>query len=82
VQGGLRGVLTGGLAGAQQLQHPVEFGHRLQGVPPDRFEAEDEFGGRIAHPVWRRLGLNRDHRHVVRDHIVQLAGDPGSLLEQ
>ena len=38
--------------------------------------------GKPADPVRRAVGLHGDHRHVVGDDVVQLAGDPGALLQQ
>ena len=39
-------------------------------------------GGLLGRPVGGGLGLDGDDRHVVGDHVVQLAGDPAALLEQ
>ena len=72
-----RGVLA---AGAQHAQHAAQLGQAGQRARPDLTEALHQLRRRIGGLVGRRLGLDRDHRHVVGDHVVQLAGDPGPLF--
>ncbi len=92
VEGGLRGV-RGGLAplrcvqrvrvlGAQHAQHPAQLGERLQRVLPDAGEVLLQLVRRVLDEEGGDLGLDGDHRHVVRHHVVQLARDAAALLQQ
>ena len=69
-------------AGAQHAQHAAQLGQPGQRAGPDLAEALHQLRRRIGGLVGRRLGLDRDHRHVVGDHVVQLPGDALPLLEQ
>jgi hypothetical protein len=82
VQAGLRrGVLCAAVR-SQQAEHPPQLGERVECVGADGAEAADQLLRRVRHPVRRGLGLDRDHGHVVRDHIVQLPGEAGAFLQQ
>ena len=70
------------LAGAQHAEHPAQLGQAGQRAGPDLAEALHQLRLRIGGLVGRRFGLDRDHRHVVGDHVVQLPGDALPLLEQ
>jgi hypothetical protein len=72
----------GGLGVA--AQHPEQAAHlveRLAGGLADGGEVAHAVLGQPADPVGGGLGLDRDHGHVVGDDVVQLAGDPGALLQ-
>ena len=82
VQGGLGRVVLGGLVGPQHPDHPPQLPQPLGGRGPDGGEAPGQLLGGLRDPVGRGLGLDGDDRHVVGDHVVQLARDPGALLQQ
>ena len=69
-----------GLA-AQHPEQPAHVGQRAPGRAGDRGELGLGRLRQLAEPVRRGLRLHRDHRHVVGDHVVHLAGDPGPLLQ-
>jgi hypothetical protein len=79
VQAGQRGQAGPLVPGAQHAEQAAHLGERLAPGVRDR-------GQRLGHPirvgaqhVARPVGLHHHHADVVRDHVVQLAGDPGPL---
>ena len=76
----LRLALSGAVA-AQHAQHAAQIAQSLARRRAERGELLASGGAEAAHPIGRRLGLDGDQRHVVRDDVVHLAGYPGSLLE-
>lgn len=76
------GGLRAGVLRAQHAEHPAQFGQRLDGAATDARQALLQLVGGILGQVHGDLRLHRDHRHVVGDHVVQLAGDPAALLQQ
>ena len=75
------GAVSGAVA-AQHAEHPAQLLEAGQRAGPDLGEALHQFLRRVRRLVGRGLGLDRDHRHVVGDDVVQLPGDALALLEQ
>jgi hypothetical protein len=71
----------GRLVLAQHAEQPPHLGQRLPGHLAQRAELGAGRFRHLAEPVGRGLGLDRDQRQVMGDHIVQFPGDPGPLLE-
>ncbi len=74
--------LRGRVLGAQDTQHPAQFGEGFERVLADAGQILPQLVGGVLHQMRGDLGLDGDHRHVVGDHVVQLAGDPVALLQQ
>ena len=64
---------------AQHAEQPAHLAQRVARGLADRGESLGAFGRHARCRQTGGLGLDRDHRDVVGDHVVQLAGDPGSL---
>lgn len=83
---GLRGLLRAavllGLLAAQHPEQPAHLRQRLPGGRRDRPELVLGLLGNPAEAIGRTGRLNRDHRHVVGDDIMQFTGDAGALLQQ
>ena len=80
---GRPGVGQVGLGQAGVLaQHAEQAAHLGQPGPGGVADGGEPLGARVGQPGRGQpggLGLHRDHRDVVGDHVVQLAGDPGPL---
>jgi hypothetical protein len=64
------------------VQHADEAAHLGEGLPAsggDRAERLDRRLRALPRRVERAVRLHDDHRQAVRDHVVHLAGDPGTL---
>ena len=64
---------------AQHAEHAAHLGQRL---PPGAGDVAQRLPGpfrRAVQGVGRPVGLHDHHADVVRDHVVQFAGDPGPL---
>ena len=70
-------VLLGVLA--EHAEQAAHLGQPRPGGVADRGEPLCARGGQPRRGQPAGLRLHRDHRDVVRDHVVQLAGDPGPL---
>ena len=68
------------IAGAQHAEQPPQLGQRLAAAGLDGAERPAGVAG-VAQQLRPGLGLHDHHRHGVRDHVVQLPGDPGALLD-
>ena len=78
VDAGLRHVLAARVvAGAQQAEQPAHLGQRLPAGAGDGLQRLLGLVGRGVQDVRGAVRLDDHHRHVVGDHVVQLAGDPG-----
>ena len=67
------------IPGAQHAEQPPHLGQRL---PPGLRDRGQRLPGPLrlgAQRVARAVGLHHHHADVVRDHVVQLTGDPGPL---
>ena len=67
---------------AQHAEQPARLGQRVARRRRDRLEAAASVGGELGRRQPRRLALDRDHREMVRDDVVQLARDAGALLHR
>jgi ABC-2 type transport system ATP-binding protein len=65
---------------AQDAEQASHLGQRVAGGVADRGEALAPLGRHVRRRQARRLGLHGDHRDVVGDDVVQLAGDPRAFL--
>ena len=77
---GVTGGAGGGIRLVQQLQDRAELG---QCVPPGPLDGPNRLAGAVGVSFEQRVGelaLHHDQRHPVRHHVMQLAGDPQSLL--
>jgi hypothetical protein len=70
------------LVAAQHPQHAAQFAETAERAGADPGEALGQFLRRVSDLVGSGLGLDGDHRHVVGDDVMQLAGDALALLEQ
>ncbi len=82
VQTWLRGQFAPAAVTAQHRQQPPHLREGLPGAGRDRRELRPYLVGHLADPVGSRVRLDGDHRHVVGDHVVEFAGDPGAFLQQ
>ena len=65
---------------AQHTQHPAQLGQRL---PAGVTDQPERFGGLLGPRGRERgaaVGQANDHRDVMADDVVHLAGHPGSLV--
>jgi hypothetical protein len=60
---------------AEHAEEAAKLGHRLPGRRRDRVGRRGRLGRARGQQRADRLGLHRDQAHVMRDHVVQLAGD-------
>jgi hypothetical protein len=65
---------------AQDAEHRAHLAQRLRAGLLDRLERRAGALGLLVEQVERGAGLDVDERHVVRQHVVQLARDPEALL--
>ena len=61
-------------------EHPAHVGQREAPGGRDRLEGRPRLVGSLLDDPQRATGLDHDHAHVVRDDVVQLAGDPLALV--
>ena len=69
-----------GLLLAQDPEHPAHVGQREAPGGRDRLEGRPGLVRALVDDAQRAARLDHDHAHVVRDHVVQLAGDPLALV--
>ena len=65
---------------AQDSQQPARLGERLPRGGGNRLEAAAGVRGKLRRGQPCSLALDRDHRQMMRDDVMQLAGDAGALL--
>ncbi len=68
-----------GVTGPQHAEQPPHLRERLPAGAGDGLQGLLGLVGGRVHDVGGTVGLDDHHRHVVRDDVVQLAGDPGPL---
>src|SRR5204863_3651013 len=67
------------VAGAQDSEQPAQLDQRLTTARLDRAESAARLL-RVVKQARPGLRLHDHHAHAVRDHVVELAGDPPALL--
>ena len=69
------------LAGAaQHTEHRADLAQRVGARLVDRRQRDPRLAGLLVHQLQGDAGLDVDQRNVVRQHVVQLAGDAQPLL--
>ena len=76
----LRSALADVVVGAQHAEQPAHVHQRRPRVGRDAGQLAAAVSVQPGAPERGGLGADRDHRQVVRDHVVELAGDPVALL--
>ena len=67
-----------------RAEHPDQAAHLGEGAAADLLDRLEHLARRavvLAEDAPFRARLDDHHRHVVRDHVVELAGDPRALLD-